>query len=56
MTDKARIFSGIQPSADSLHIGNYIGALLQWKALQDAYDAIFCIVDLHALTVPYDPG
>jgi tryptophanyl-tRNA synthetase len=55
MTDKARIFSGIQPSADSLHIGNYIGALLQWKALQDAYDAIFCIVDLHAITVPQDP-
>jgi tryptophanyl-tRNA synthetase len=56
MTDKARIFSGIQPSADSLHIGNYIGALLQWKALQDEYDAIFCIVDLHAITVPQDPA
>jgi tryptophanyl-tRNA synthetase len=56
MTDKARIFSGIQPSADSLHIGNYIGAILQWKALQDQYDAIFCIVDLHAITVPQDPA
>jgi tryptophanyl-tRNA synthetase len=56
MTDKARIFSGIQPSADSLHIGNYIGAILQWKALQDEYDAIFCIVDLHAITVPQDPA
>ncbi|HEV7624813.1 MAG TPA: tryptophan--tRNA ligase [Amnibacterium sp.] len=56
MTDKARIFSGIQPSADSLHIGNYIGAILQWKALQDDYDAIFCIVDLHAITVPQDPA
>ena len=55
MTDKPRIFSGIQPSADSLHIGNYIGAVLQWKALQDDYDAIFCIVDLHAITVPQDP-
>ncbi|HEY8317263.1 MAG TPA: tryptophan--tRNA ligase [Amnibacterium sp.] len=55
MTDKARIFSGIQPSADSLHIGNFIGAVLQWRALQDAYDAIFCIVDLHAITVPQDP-
>jgi len=55
MTDKARIFSGIQPSADSLHIGNYIGAILQWRQLQDAYDAIFCIVDLHAITVPQDP-
>ena len=48
MTDKPRIFSGMQPSADSLHIGNYIGALLQWRAMQDDYDAIFCIVDLHA--------
>jgi tryptophanyl-tRNA synthetase len=56
MTDKARIFSGIQPSADSIHIGNYIGAVLQWRALQDAYDAIFCIVDLHAITVPQDPA
>ena len=55
MSDKPRIFSGIQPSADSLHIGNYIGAVLQWRALQDAYDAIFCIVDLHAITVPQDP-
>ncbi|MDQ1532032.1 MAG: tryptophanyl-tRNA synthetase [Microbacteriaceae bacterium] len=55
MSTKPRIFSGIQPSADSLHIGNYIGAVLQWKALQDDYDAIFCIVDLHAITVPQDP-
>ncbi|MGN6446358.1 tryptophan--tRNA ligase [Amnibacterium sp.] len=55
MSDKPRIFSGIQPSADSLHIGNYIGALLQWKAMQDDFDAIFCIVDLHAITVPQDP-
>jgi tryptophanyl-tRNA synthetase len=55
MSHKPRVFSGIQPSADSLHIGNYIGAVLQWKALQDDYDAIFCIVDLHAITVPQDP-
>ncbi|MDQ1513844.1 MAG: tryptophanyl-tRNA synthetase [Microbacteriaceae bacterium] len=55
MSEKPRVFSGIQPSADSLHIGNYIGAVLQWKALQDDYDAIFCIVDLHAITVPQDP-
>ena len=55
MTDKPRIFSGIQPSADSLHIGNYIGAIQQWKAMQDDFDAIFCIVDLHAITVPQDP-
>lgn len=45
----------MQPSADSLHIGNYIGALLQWKQLQRTHDAIFCVVDLHAITVPQDP-
>jgi tryptophanyl-tRNA synthetase len=55
MTDKPRIFSGIQPSADSLHIGNYIGAIQQWQAMLDDFDAIFCIVDLHAITVPQDP-
>jgi tryptophanyl-tRNA synthetase len=45
----------MQPSADSLQIGNYIGALLQWKELQRTHDAVFCVVDLHALTVPQDP-
>ena len=45
----------MQPSADSLHIGNYIGALLQWKQMQVTHDAIFCVVDLHAITVPQDP-
>lgn len=45
----------MQPSADSLQIGNYIGALLQWRDLQDSYDAFFSVVDLHALTVPQDP-
>jgi tryptophanyl-tRNA synthetase len=45
----------MQPSADSLQIGNYIGALLQWKEMQTTNDAIFCVVDLHALTVPQDP-
>jgi tryptophanyl-tRNA synthetase len=54
-TRRPRIFSGIQPSADSLHIGNYIGALQQWESMQDDFDAIFCIVDLHAITVPQDP-
>ncbi|MHB1172268.1 MAG: tryptophan--tRNA ligase [Lacisediminihabitans sp.] len=53
---KPRLFSGMQPSADSLHIGNYIGALLQWKELQTTHDAVFCIVDLHAITVQQDPG
>jgi tryptophanyl-tRNA synthetase len=45
----------MQPSADSLQIGNYIGALLQWREMQSRNDAIFCVVDLHALTVPQDP-
>jgi tryptophanyl-tRNA synthetase len=53
---KPRLFSGMQPSADSLQIGNYIGALLQWKEMQASNDAIFCVVDLHALTVPQDPA
>jgi tryptophanyl-tRNA synthetase len=45
----------MQPSANSLHAGNYIGALMQWKDLQANHDAIFCIVDLHAITVQQDP-
>ena len=53
---KPRLYSGIQPSKDSLHIGNYTGALVQWRALQDEYDAFFSIVDLHALTnAAHDP-
>ena len=55
MSSKPRLFSGMQPSADSLHIGNYIGALLQWRDMQSTHDAIFCVVDLHAITVPQDP-
>ena len=53
---KPRLFSGMQPSADSLQIGNYIGALLQWKDMQATHDAIFCVVDLHAITVAQDPA
>ena len=45
----------MQPSADSLHLGNYAGALVQWRDMQDDYDAVFCVVDLHAITVPQDP-
>jgi len=48
------VFSGIQPSGN-LHIGNYIGALRQWVNMQEGKEAIFCIVDLHAITVPQDP-
>jgi tryptophanyl-tRNA synthetase len=51
---KQRIFSGIQPSG-TLHIGNYLGAVKNWVALQKKYDSIFCIVDLHAVTVPQNP-
>jgi tryptophanyl-tRNA synthetase len=50
-----RLFSGMQPSADSLHAGNYIGALQQWRELQATHEAIFCVVDLHAITVAQDP-
>ena len=51
---KRRVFSGIQPSGN-LHVGNYLGALKNWVAMQDEYENYFCIVDLHALTVPQDP-
>ncbi len=51
---KKRVFSGIQPSGN-LHIGNYLGAIKNWVAEQHKYDNVFCIVDLHALTVPQDP-
>jgi tryptophanyl-tRNA synthetase len=50
-----RIFSGAQPTGN-LHIGNYLGALRNWVALQHEYDSIFCVVDLHAITVPQDPA
>src|SRR5215218_3264914 len=50
-----RIFSGIQPTGN-LHLGNYLGAIRNWVALQHDYDCIFCIVDLHALTQPQDPA
>ncbi len=53
---KPRLFSGMQPTSESLHAGNYIGALLQWKKLQATHDAVFCVVDLHAITVPQDPA
>jgi tryptophanyl-tRNA synthetase len=48
---KSRVFSGIQPSGN-LHIGNYVGAITQWVENQEIYDNIFCVVDLHALTIP----
>ncbi|HET7075145.1 MAG TPA: tryptophan--tRNA ligase [Mycobacterium sp.] len=58
-TGSRRIFSGVQPTSDSLHLGNALGAVTQWVALQDDWgddwDAFFCVVDLHAITIPQDP-
>jgi len=58
-SDAARekvVFSGVQPTSDSLHLGNALGAVSQWVGLQDDYDAYFCVVDLHAITLPQDPA
>ena len=53
---RPRVFSGIQPTADSFHLGNYLGAVRQWVALQETHDAVYCVVDLHAITLPWDPA
>ena len=45
----------MQPTADSLHLGNYLGALTQWVALQDDHECVYCVVDQHAITMPHDP-
>jgi tryptophanyl-tRNA synthetase len=52
---KKRVLSGIQPTHDSFHLGNYLGALKQWVEMQEDHDAFYCVVDLHALTVETDP-
>jgi tryptophanyl-tRNA synthetase len=52
---KPRIFSGVQPTGN-IHLGNFLGAFRNWVALQDDYDAIYCIVDLHAMTTDYEPS
>ncbi len=52
---RPRVLSGIQPTADSFHLGNYLGAVRQWVALQEEYDTFYCVVDLHAITVDHDP-
>ncbi len=52
---KKRVFSGIQPSG-VVHLGNYVGALKNWVAMQADYDCLYCVVDLHAITVPQDPA
>src|SRR3954451_17638030 len=55
MVFKERVFSGVQPTGN-LHLGNYLGALVKFVALQDKYDCIYCVVDLHAITVWQDPA
>ncbi|MGF0167529.1 tryptophan--tRNA ligase [Streptomyces albidoflavus] len=55
-SDRPRVLSGIQPTAGSFHLGNYLGAVRQWVALQETHDAFYTVVDLHAITVPQDPA
>jgi tryptophanyl-tRNA synthetase len=55
MAFKERVFSGVQPTGN-LHLGNYLGAITKFVALQDTYDCIYCVVDMHAITVWQDPG
>ncbi|CAM5575788.1 tryptophan--tRNA ligase [Streptomyces fimicarius] len=53
---RPRVLSGIQPTAGSFHLGNYLGAVRQWVALQESHDAFYMVVDLHAITIPQDPA
>src|SRR5829696_4463496 len=53
---RPRVFSGIQPTADSFHFGNYLGALRNWVAMQATHDCVYCVVDLHAITAGHDPA
>lgn len=55
MVRSARVFSGIQPTGD-MHLGNYLGALRRWVQLQEDHDCFFCVVDLHAMTMPWEPA
>src|SRR5260370_36751849 len=48
---RPRFLSGIQPTADSFHFGNYLGAIRHWAALQDSFESFYCVVDLHAITL-----
>lgn len=56
MSAQPVVFSGVQPTSDSLHLGNALGAIKQWIGLQEDYDAYFCVVDLHAITIAQDPA
>ena len=55
-TTRPRVLSGVQPSADSLHLGNYVGAIRNWVAMQDSSECVFFVADLHSITVPQDPA
>ena len=55
-SESPRVLSGIQPTAGSFHLGNYLGAVRQWVALQESHDAVYMVVDLHAITTPQDPA
>lgn len=56
LSARPRILSGMQPTSDSLHLGNYLGALVNWVSMQDEFDAFYFVADLHSLTVPTDPA
>jgi tryptophanyl-tRNA synthetase len=53
---RPRVLSGIQPTADSFHLGNYLGALRNWVTMQETHDTFYCVVDLHAITMGHDPA
>jgi len=55
-SDRPRVLSGIQPTSGSFHLGNYLGAVRQWVALQETHDAFYMVVDLHAITIPQNPA
>jgi len=56
MSERSRVLSGIQPTADSFHVGNYLGALRNWVTMQDSHDCFYFVADLHAITVDHDPA
>ncbi|GGJ92661.1 tryptophan--tRNA ligase [Pilimelia anulata] len=56
VSSRERLLSGIQPTADSFHLGNYLGAVRHWVAMQEEYEAFYCVVDLHAITMGHDPA
>jgi tryptophanyl-tRNA synthetase len=53
--ERPRVLSGIQPTADSFHLGNYLGAVRQWVSMQETHETFYCVVDLHAITIEQDP-